>query len=126
MVKTVPPPSSGAANDWWNGPGKHLLVILRPYLSEPIYLGHPNGVFDLGDYDPDDSSGTQTNPWDSPRGSRPSSLHSSPSPSDDELYKNAVTASRGHSNKPAKKAPPPPPPSRATKPSAVIPTTNER
>jgi len=94
-----------------------LSYVLETHLKL-LSLDHPNGVFDLGAYNVDESSGTQTNPWDSPQGTHPSSLHSSPSPSDDELYRNAVTASR-NTTKPAKKAPPPPP-SRATKPSAVV------
>lgn len=91
-ISDLPPPSSGAADDWWNG------------------AGHPNGVFHPSTYDMDDTQRAHTNPFDS----RSSSLHSSPSTSDDELYQKAISANAAPRKQPKK---PPPPPNRATKPS---------
>ncbi|KAG9041459.1 hypothetical protein FS842_002545, partial [Serendipita sp. 407] len=102
-----PPPSSGTADDWWNGPG------------------HPNGVFDPSTFDTDDRN--STNPFDSSSSSHPPSMHTSPSTSDDELYKSAIKASR---NEPIRdrtmRKPAPPPPSRTTKPSALHMTPNDQ
>jgi hypothetical protein len=84
--------------------------------------GHPNGVFDIDEINTEEA---HTNPWDSPGVSHPSTLHSSPSTSDDELYQHAVNESRKYGGiVSAKKPPPPPPPSRATKPSAIAATSS--
>ncbi|KAG8810435.1 inositol polyphosphate 5-phosphatase [Serendipita sp. 399] len=104
---TLPPPSSGAADDWWNGPE------------------HPNGIFDPSKFDTDDR--TSPNPFDSAGSSRPPSTHTSPSTSDDELYKSAIKASRNDSigdRNEKKRAPPPP--SRATKPSSLNPLSYDQ
>ncbi|KAG8871354.1 inositol polyphosphate 5-phosphatase [Serendipita sp. 405] len=103
----VPPPSSGTADDWWNGPG------------------HPNGVFDPSTFDTDDRN--STNPFDSSSSSHPPSMHTSPSTSDDELYKSAIKASRNESIRDrTMRKPAPPPPSRTTKPSALHMTPNDQ
>ncbi|PVF99952.1 DNase I-like protein [Serendipita vermifera] len=100
-ISTLPPPSSGALDDWWNAPE------------------HPNGVFDISAHILDDNTRIKPNPFESPDISHPSSLHSSPSTSDDELYKHAVSASKSNLRSSTSVKKPPPTPNRATKPSAT-------
>jgi hypothetical protein len=98
-----------------------ISTAIRIFVAKDSLVGHPNGVFDVDETNTDEA---HTNPWDSPGVSHPSTLHSSPSTSDDELYQHAVNESRKYAGIVSAKKPPPPPPSRATNPSAIAATSS--
>src|ERR1700728_1006913 len=94
---------------WLGGMGPvGILSVVSASLGglREILLGHPNGVFSV----PTKESDGESNPFNSPS---ESSLSSSPSSSDEELYTHAQALQTPM--QPARKFPPPPPP-RSTKP----------
>ncbi len=101
----VPQPSSDEAA-WWNGPGMPLVNELVNILIHGS--GYPNGVVPITEFlMPRERK--STNPFDSPEAS---SLSSSPSTSDEELYNDALGLKSPLEpvNVQYRKPPPPPPP----------------
>ena len=100
----VPQPSSDEAA-WWNGPGTILVNELINILIHGS--GYPNGVVPISEF-LILRERKSTNPFDSPEAS---SLSSSPSTSDEELYNDALgfKSPPGPVNVQHRKPPPPPP-----------------
>lgn len=102
----VPQPSSDEAA-WWLGPGTSLANGPKNILI-PV-LGYPKGLVPMSEFLMLGDRKLRVNPFDSPEAS---SLSSSPSTSDEELYNDALglRSPKGSVTAHLRKPPPPPPP----------------
>ena len=102
----VPQPSSDEAA-WWQGPGTSLANGPKNFLI--LATGYPKGLLPMSELLMLGDRKLTVNPFDSPEAS---SLSSSPSTSDEELYNDAfgLQSPKGLVAARLRKPPPPPPP----------------
>jgi synaptojanin len=98
----VPQPSSDEAA-WWDGPGMTLANGSKTVLI--LVSGYPKGLVPMTEFLMLGDRKLAVNPFDSPEAS---SLSSSPSTSDEELYNDALGLQTPVT--PQLRKPPPPPP----------------